>query len=146
MPKGEAGWDDRSVARNVPCNPRQAPSPRDVRACKLLWIHEDHQETWPCHRLCDAEEIYAKEGERGSVFKFYSVRCNGLNSWLASGTRFESWRISTSSSLNASPTWRRSLPSSEATMWRKWTTRWSKSTERQKVASLLLCLFTQTRH
>ena len=26
------------------------------------------------------EEIYAKEGERGSVFKFYSVRCNGLNS------------------------------------------------------------------
>ena len=148
MPKGETGRNDRSVAWNVPCNPRQASSIRDVRACKLLRIYQDHQETWSCHRLCHAEEIYAKEGERGPLFKFYSVRRKERESLVASETRCESWKTNTSFSQSASPIWRRSLPSRETTKWRKWTIRWWKSTGKPKLARsidtfthILVCLF-----
>ena len=148
MPKGETGRNDRSVAWNVPCNPRQASSIRDVRACKLLRIYQDHQETWSCHRLCHAEEIYAKEGERGPLFKFYSVRRKERESLVASETRCESWKTNTSFSQSASPIWRRSLPSRETTKWRKWTIRWWKSTGKPKLARSIdtfthisVCLF-----
>ena len=148
MPKGETGRNDRSVAWNVPCNPRQASSIRDVRACKLLRIYQDHQETWSCHRLCHAEEIYAKEGERGPLFKFYSVRRKERESLVASETRCESWKTNTSFSQSASPIWRRSLPSRETTKWRKWTIHWWKSTGKPKLARsihtfthILVCLF-----
>lgn len=153
MPKGETRRNDRSVAWNVPCNPRQASSFRDVRACKLLWIYQDHQETWSCHRLCHAEEIYAKEGERGPLFKFHSVRRKEWKSLIASETRCESWKTNTLSSQSASPIWRRSLPSRETTKWRKWTIRWWKSTGKPKLARSLhtfthisVCLFLSHTH